>query len=363
MINYTLAQLLKTLVDQKGSDLHVSAFSPPRIRIDGVLVPLQVDPLSSEDARNLCFSSLTEVQRQAVERDKEIDLAFTVTNLARFRANVFIQRGHYTGVFRVIPSKIKSLEELSLPPIFKDLCELAKGLVLVTGPTGSGKSTTLAGMIDYINTTRREHIVTIEDPIEFVHPHKNCLINQRELGDDTHSFAAALKSVLRQDPDVVLVGEMRDLETISAAITTSETGHLVFATLHTNGCVQSINRIIDVFPPHQQPQIRLQLSMNISAVVSQTLVPMINGGRALALEVMVATPAVRALMSEGKINQIYSYLQSGQAGSGMVTMNQSLFNLVSARKVSVSVALEHSPEPTELQQMLEKRGLQRRQAS
>jgi twitching motility protein PilT len=355
MINYSLSQLLKTLVEQRGSDLHVSAFSPPRVRIDGSLVPLQVEALSSEDAKNLCFSAISDAQREILEKNKELDLAFTVTNLARFRANIFLQRGHISGVFRVIPSKIKTLDEIQAPPIFKEICDYPRGLVLVTGPTGSGKSTTLAAMIDYINSTRREHIVTIEDPIEFVHPHKTCLINQRELGDDTKSFTNALKSVLRQDPDVVLVGELRDLETIGAAITTTETGHLVFGTLHTNGCVQSINRIIDVFPPHQQGQIRVQLSMNIAAIASQMLIPMVNGGRALAMEVMVANGAIRALIGEGKFNQIYSYLQSGQAGSGMMTMNQSLLNLLNARKITQAIAMEYSPDATELQSLIERR--------
>jgi twitching motility protein PilT len=297
---------------------------------------------------------LSDAQKEIFEKNKEIDLAFSVTNLARFRANIFMQRGSISGVFRVIPSRIKTVEELDLPPIIKEICNLPRGLVLVTGPTGSGKSTTLASMIDYINSSRREHIVTIEDPVEFVHNHKSSVINQRELGEDTKSFSNALKSVLRQDPDVVLVGEMRDLETVAAAITTSETGHLVFATLHTNGCVQTINRVIDVFPPHQQAQIRVQLAMNISSVISQTLLPKIGGGRAMAMEIMIATPAIRALIAEGKFNQIYSYIQSGQAGSGMQTMNQALYNLTVSRKISPAVALGNSSDPEELNQMLSK---------
>lgn len=354
MISYNLPQLLKTLVDQKGSDLHLTVGSPPRVRIDGDLIPLQVESLLPEDTKNLCFSALTESQRTVIEKNREIDLAFDVTNLARFRANIFIQRGNIAGVFRIIPTRIKSFEDLELPPLLKELSMQSRGLILVTGPTGSGKSTTLAGMIDYININRRDHIVTIEDPIEFVHENKNCIINQRELGDDTHSFSNALKSSLRQDPDVVLVGEMRDHETVSATITTAETGHLVFATLHTNGCVQTINRIIDVFPPHQQSQIRSQLAMNLSAVISQTLVPKVNGGRMLALEIMTVTPAIRALISEGKINQIYSYMQSGQGGSGMQTMNQVLFNALAQRKIIQKVALTYSPDPDELLNMINK---------
>lgn len=353
-MNYTLSHLLKTLVEQKGSDLHITPGTPPRIRIDGQLVPLQVDPLTPEDAKTLCYSILTEYQKEVFEKHKELDLAFSVTSLARFRANVFLQKGSVSGAFRVIPQRIMSLEELALPHILKDLCKLPRGMVLVTGPTGSGKSTTLAAMIDHINLSRHDHIITIEDPIEFVHNHKNCIVNQRELGDDTKNFANALKSVLRQDPDVVLVGEMRDLETISAAVTTAETGHLVFGTLHTNGCVQTLNRIIDAFPPYQQVQIRIQLSMTLAGVVSQTLVPRIGGGRCLAMEIMVTTPAIRALIAEGKFNQIYSYIQSGQGGSGMQTLNQSLLNLVAQRKISQQTALAKSPDIDELLKMLEK---------
>lgn len=352
-MNYTLSQLLKTLVDQNGSDLHVGYDSPPRIRIDGSLVPLQVDPLTAEQSKSLCYSVLTNAQRELFEKNKEIDLAFSVKNLARFRANIYLEKSHVSGAFRLIPQQIKTMDELRLPSLFKDLCRLPKGLVLVTGPTGSGKSTTLAAMLDYINEVRRDHIVTIEDPIEYLHDHKNCIVSQREVGDDTMSFANALRSVLRQDPDVVLIGEMRDLETVSTAITTAETGHLVFATLHTNGCVQSLNRIIDVFPPHHQVQIRTQLAMNLSAIISQTLVPASFGGRELALEIMVSNPAIRALITEGKFNQIHSYIQSGQAGSGMQTMNQALYSLVLSKKITSRVALEKSPDIDELQKMFD----------
>ncbi len=355
-MEYNLTQLLKTMVDQNASDLHISVQSPPRIRISGSLVPLQVEPLTGDQAKSLCYSSLSEHQKTQFEQNKEIDLAFSVPDLARFRANIFLQKGQVSGSFRIIPSEIKSLDDLKLPSIFKSLCSIPRGLILVTGPTGSGKSTTLASMIDHINQNRFEHIVTVEDPIEFLHPHKNCVVNQRELGGDTDSFAKALKSILRQDPDIVLVGEMRDLETISAAVTTAETGHLVFATLHTNSCVQTLNRIIDAFPPHQQDQIRAQLSMSLQAVISQTLIPRLDQGRCLALEIMIPNSAIRSLISEGKFNQIYSYIQQGQNKSGMQTLNQSLFTLVNNNTISKQLAFEKSNNIEELAQMLTRGG-------
>ncbi len=354
-MNYTLPQLLKALIDQGGSDLHISTDSPPRLRIDGHLLPLDLPPLTPQDSKQLCYSVLTEDQKREIENNKEMDLAFSVKNLARFRANIYHQKGHVSAAFRVIPFKIYSLEELNLPPILKDLCALPRGLVLVTGPTGSGKSTTLAAMVNHINETRRDHIVTIEDPVEFVHTHKNCMINQREVGADTMSFARALKSVLREDPDVVLVGEMRDLETIALALTTAETGHLVFATLHTNSCISTLNRIIDVFPPHQQMQVRAQLAMTLMGVMSQILLPAQAGGRVMAIETMIPNKAIRNLIREDKLHQIYSSMQSGQETSGMQTLNQSLFGLVERRFITQEQALEKSSEPDELLDLFDKR--------
>jgi twitching motility protein PilT len=353
-MNYTLPQLLKALIDQGASDLHIAPDSPPRLRIDGHLLPLDLPALTPAESKQLCYSVLTEDQKRDFEANRELDLAFSVKNLARFRSNIYHERGSVSGAFRVIPFRIFALDELSLPPICKDLCKLPRGLVLVTGPTGSGKSTTLAAMINHINETRHDHILTIEDPIEFMHPHKSCLVNQRELGTDTNSFARALKSALRQDPDVVLVGEMRDLETISLALTTAETGHLVFGTLHTNGCISTLNRIVDVFPPHQQLQVRAQLSLTLMGVLSQTLLPAQQGGRVMAMEVMIPNKAIRNLIREDKLHQIYSSMQAGQENSGMQTMNQALFAMVARRFITAQQALEKSPEPEELQEMLDK---------
>src|SRR6185369_11657720 len=285
--------------------------------------------------------------------ENELDLSFGVKGLSRFRGNIFVQRGAVAGVFRVIPYKILTFEDLGLPPVCKELCDKKRGLILVTGPTGSGKSTTLASMIDRINTERHDHIVTIEDPIEYLHPHKGCLVNQREVGADTKAFKNALKYVLRQDPDVVLVGELRDLETIEAALTLAETGHLCFATLHTNSCVQTINRIIDVFPPYQQTQVRTQLSFVLEGVLSQILIPKATGtGRALCLEVMVPNPAIRNLIREDKIHQIYSQMQVGQDKFGMQTLNQSLLTLYTKRQISLEDAMGRSSDPDELKQMI-----------
>jgi twitching motility protein PilT len=278
-----------------------------------------------QETKRLCYSILTEAQKQRFEEEWELDLSFGVKGLSRFRANIFMQRGAVAGAFRTIPFRVRTFEDLGLPPVVKELCKKPRGLVLVTGPTGSGKSTTLGAMIDKINSERQEHIVTVEDPIEYLHPHKKCLVNQREVSADTQSFKRALKYILRQDPDVVLVGEMRDLETIEAALTVAETGHLVFATLHTNSCVQTINRILDVFPPYQQPQVRAQLSFVLEGVLSQILIPKASGsGRALCLEIMIPNPAIRNLIREEKVHQIYSQMQVGQTKFGMQTMNQSL---------------------------------------
>ncbi len=348
-----LHQLLTELVERGGSDLHITTSSPPQIRIDGKLVPLNLPPLNGVETKQLCYSVLTDAQKHKLEEENELDLSFGVKGLSRFRGNVFIQRGAIAGVFRVIPYKILSFEELSLPPVVAELAAKPRGLVLVTGPTGSGKSTTLASIIDKINVDRHDHIVTIEDPIEYLHPHKGCLVNQREVGADTKSFKAALKYVLRQDPDVVLIGELRDLETIEAALTLSETGHLCFATLHTNSCAQTINRIIDVFPSYQQSQVRAQLSLVLEGVLSQTLIPKVGGkGRALALEIMVPNTAIRALIRDDKVHQIYSQMQVGQDKFSMQTMNQSLFNLYQKRQISLDDALGRSSEPEELKQML-----------
>jgi twitching motility protein PilT len=323
------------------------------IRVRGELIPLEYPPLKPQDTRQLCYSVLTDAQKHRFEENQELDLSFGVRGLSRFRANVFMQRGALAGAFRLIPYQIRSFQELGLPSVVDELCSKPRGLILVTGPTGSGKSTTLASMIDKINTDRREHIITIEDPIEFTHQHKSCIVNQREVHQDTKGFHAALRSILRQDPDVVLIGEMRDLETIEAALTVSETGHLTFGTLHTNSCVQTINRVIDVFPAHQQPQVRAQLSFVLEGVLCQTLIPTLDGrGRALSLEIMVPNAAIRNLIREDKVHQVYSQIQVGQAKSGMQTMNQSLLNLYQRRVISFDDSMSRSPDPDELKQMM-----------
>ncbi len=347
-----MADLLQIMVDRGASDLHLATATYPQIRVSGRLVPLtQFEELTPQDTQRLAYSVLNEAQKQRFEEDNELDLSFGIQGLARFRCNVYRQRGAVGAAIRVIPYKIRTFDELGLPKVVQELADRPKGLVLVTGPTGSGKSTTLAAMIDKINSERSEHIMTIEDPIEFVHPHKKCLVNQREVFADTQNFKNALKAILRQDPDVVLVGEMRDLETIAAAITIAETGHLTFATLHTNSCAQTINRIVDVFPTSQQAQVRAQLSLVIEGVLSQTLVPKVGGGRVMAMEIMVATPAIRNLIREEKIHQIYSSIQSG-AKYGMQTMNQSLADLVKRRLITREDALNRSTLPEDLLQLL-----------
>jgi len=343
------------MIEKDASDLHLTTGSPPRLRVDGKLVNIDHPVLTPADTKSLCYSVLTDAQKHKFEANNELDLSFGVKGLSRFRANIFMQRGAVAGAFRNIPFNIRSFRDLGLPEIMNDLVKKPRGLILVTGPTGSGKSTTLAAMIDKINSERCEHIITIEDPIEYLHPHKQCLINQREVNADTVSFKAALRYVLRQDPDVVLIGEMRDLETIEAALTVSETGHLTLATLHTNSAVQTINRIIDVFPPHQQEQIRVQLSFVLEGILAQQLIPKRSGaGRVLAVEVLVPNPAIRNLIREDKIHQLYSMMQTGQAKFGMQTMNQSLFDLYSRRLITYEDAVGRSPVPEELIAMIQK---------
>jgi twitching motility protein PilT len=348
-----LHQLLKTMIEKNASDLHITTGSPPQLRIDGSLVPLKMEPLAPADTKRLCYSILTEEQKVKFEKENELDLSFGVKSLARFRANLFIQRGAVAGAFRAIPFKILTVDELGLPQVVADFAHSPRGLVCITGPTGAGKSTTLAAIIDEINSKQRHHIITVEDPIEYLHPHKRSIVNQREIGTDTFTFKDALKYVLRQDPDVVLIGELRDRETVDAALTISETGHLVFTTLHTNSCVQTINRVIDLFPPHQQGQIRAQLSFVLQAVVTQQLLPRAGGpGRVVACEVMIPNAAIRNLIREDKIHQIYSQMQVGQGKHGMMTFNQSLFGLLQRRLITLEEALGRSHDSEELKQMI-----------
>ncbi|MFQ5960271.1 MAG: type IV pilus twitching motility protein PilT [Candidatus Methylomirabilales bacterium] len=350
-----LDQMLKELVARGASDLHITTGIPPMIRLHGHLKPLAETALTPAVTKQLAYSILTDVQKQKFEENKELDFSFGVRGLGRFRANVFLQRGAVGVAIRTIPYKIYTFQELGLAKVVEDLCNRPSGLVLVTGPTGSGKSTTLTTMVDKINSERSEHIVTIEDPIEFVHTHKKCIVNQREVHADTFSFSNALRSALRQDPDKVLLGEMRDLETIESALTIAETGHLTFATLHTNSAVQTINRVIDVFPAHQQPQIRAQLSFVLEGVLCQALLPRADGqGRVLVMEIMVPNPAIRNLIREDKVHQIYSTMQAGQEKSGMQTMNQSLLDCYLKRLISKEMALGASQNAEELQQMMQR---------
>ena len=349
----SLHQLLKTMLEMGGSDLHVTNTSPPQIRVDGKLRPLDMPPLTTVETKQLAYSVLTDNQKHRFEEDLELDFSFGIKNLARFRANVFQQRGAVAAVYRTIPYEIKGFKELGLPSVIAQICEKPRGLVLVTGPTGSGKSTTLAAMLDKVNKERHEHIITIEDPIEYLHNHQRCLVNQREIHADTHSFTKALRSALREDPDVVLIGEMRDLETIEAALRIAETGHLTFATLHTNSAAQTINRIVDVFPAHQQSQIRAQLSFVLEGIMCQSLLPKASGsGRALAMEILVPNSAIRNLIREDKIHQIYSSMQTGQEKHGMQTFNQSLATLYFKKQISLQIALAMSSNADELQDMI-----------
>lgn len=353
MAKISLPALLKAMVDQNASDLHIVVGSPPQFRIQGAMVRIKSDPMTAEDTKELCYGVLTDAQKAELETEMELDFSFGVKDVARFRGNVFFQKGAVGGVFRRIPIQIPAFEQIGLPVVIKELIKRPSGLILVTGPTGSGKSTTLAAIIDVLNTTENGHIITIEDPIEFIHPHKNCVINQREVGSDTKSFKEALKRVLRQDPDYVLVGELRDIETIEMALTMAETGHLVFGTLHTNGAIQSVHRIVNVFPPHQHAQIRQLLASMLQATISQQLVRTADGrGRILALEMMFPNSAIRNLIREDKIHQIYSSMQTGQAESGMTTMNQSLLRLLQTGIISKKAALEASNMPEEMMKML-----------
>ena len=349
----TLPELLKTLVENDGSDLHIATNTPPQIRVHGHLRRLESADLQPADTKTLVYSVLTDAQKKRFEESNELDFSFGIRGLARFRCNVFNQRGAVGAVYRVIPEKIRSLQDLNLPPVLGNLAERPRGLVLVTGPTGSGKSTTLAAILDKINQERHDHILTIEDPIEYIHQHKSCLVNQREVHSDTNSFSNALRAALREDPDIVLIGEMRDLETVEAALKIAETGHLTFGTLHTNSAAQTINRIIDIFPANQQSQIRTQLSLVLEGIVCQALLPKADGkGRVVSLEIMVPTPAIRNLIRDDKIHQIYGAMQTGQEKLGMQTANQSLASLYMRRQITLDTAMGSSSNRDELQEMI-----------
>jgi len=353
MPEVALSELLRKMIEHGGSDLHITTNAAPMVRVHGVLRPLEYPELSAAETKQLAYSVLTDAQKHRFEETLELDFSFGIKGLSRFRANIFNQRGAVGAVFRSIPYEIRTFEELSLPPVIDKLCEKPRGLILVTGPTGSGKSTTLAAMIDKVNRDRHEHIITVEDPIEYLHGHKNCIVNQREVHADTHTFANALRAALRQDPDVVLIGEMRDLETTETALRIAETGHLTFATLHTNSAASSINRIIDIFPSGQQAQIRTQLSMVLEGIVTQALLPKANGqGRALAMEVLVPNSAIRNLIREDKIHQIYSMMQTGQDKFGMQTFNQSLASLYFKKQITLEMALARSSNQDELQDLI-----------
>ncbi|MBI4485707.1 MAG: type IV pilus twitching motility protein PilT [Acidobacteria bacterium] len=348
----TLPELLHKVVELQGSDLHLTTGTPPQIRVHGHLQRLDGTDLTPAETKQLAYSVLTDSQKKRFEESLELDFSFGIKGLARFRCNMFNQRGAVGAVYRLIPEQIRNFQELGLPPVLAALAEKPRGLVLVTGPTGSGKSTTLAAMIDKINKERHDHILTIEDPIEFVHQHQGCLVNQREVHSDTQSFANALRAALREDPDIVLIGEMRDLETVESALRIAETGHLTFGTLHTNSAAQTINRIIDIFPSHQQSQIRTQLSLVLEGIVCQALLPKIGGGRVVSLEIMIPTPAIRNLIREDKIHQIYSAMQTGQEKFGMQTANQSLATLYMKKLVTLESAMAASSNREELQEMI-----------
>jgi len=349
----TLDEIARKSLEKKASDIHITAGAPPTLRVDGHITYLTEYPaLHPRDTQEIIYAVMNEKQKRTFEQENEVDFSIGIKGIGRFRVNVFRQRGTVAAALRRIPYEILPMEKLGLIPSVKELCNKSMGLVLVTGPTGSGKTTTLASMIDYINRNYPYHIITIEDPIEFLFPHRKSLVAQREVGTDTKSFANALKYALREDPDVILVGEMRDLETIKSALTAAETGHLVFGTLHTNTAVQTINRIINVFPPHEQEQVRTELSFVLQGVISQRLLPKIGGGRVLIHEVLIPTPGIRNLIRENKIHQIYGLMQSGQAGTGMQTMNQDLIKKVKEGLITVEDALRISPDPRELERLL-----------
>jgi len=349
----TLPELLKMTVDLNGSDLHIAIDTPPQVRVHGELQRMQLPPMVASETKQLVYSVLTDSQKKRFEESNELDFSFGIRGLARFRCNVFQQRGAVGAVYRLIPEKIRAFGDLGLPAVLATLSDRPRGLVLITGPTGSGKSTTLAAMLDKINSERHGHILTIEDPIEYIHQHKNCLVNQREVHSDTVSFSAALRAALREDPDIVLIGEMRDLETVESALKIAETGHLTFGTLHTNSAAQTINRIIDIFPANQQAQIRTQLSLVLEGIVCQSLLPRADGkGRVCSLEIMVPTPAIRNLIRDDKIHQIYGAMQAGQEKLGMQTANQSLASLHMKRLISLETAMTASSNKDELQDMI-----------
>jgi twitching motility protein PilT len=349
----TLPELLRTMVEMDGSDLHITTNTPPQVRVHGHLQRLGLPELTPAETKNLVYSVLTDSQKKRFEETLELDFSFGLKGLARFRCNVFNQRGAVAAVYRLIPEKIRSFTDLGLPQVLATLAERPRGLVLITGPTGSGKSTTLAAMLDKINAERHDHILTIEDPIEYIHQHKNCLVNQREVHSDTGSFGNALRAALREDPDIVLIGEMRDLETVEAALKIAETGHLTFGTLHTNSAAQTINRIIDIFPANQQAQIRTQLSLVLEGIVCQALLPRADGkGRVCSLEILVPTPAIRNLIRDDKVHQIYGAMQSGQEKLGMQTANQSLASLYMKRLITLETAMSSSSNRDELQDMI-----------
>lgn len=353
----TLQHLLKAVVDKNATDLHITTDAPPAMRVNGEIVKVKMDPLTAEQAKQMCYSVLTDAQKADFEESKELDFSFGLKSAARFRGNLFYQRGHVGGAFRLIPKRIPRLADLGLPSVVTGLLDASNGLILVTGPTGSGKTTTIASMIDRINETKQGHIMTLEDPIEYVHEHKNCIVNQREVGPDTWSFRAAVKHLLRQDPDYCLIGELRDLDTIEEAMRVSETGHLVFGTLHTNSAIQTISRIVTVFPAEQQERVRVLLSFVLQGVVSQQLLPGKDGGLVCAVEILIPTPGIRNLIREDKMHQVYGFMQSGQNKTGMVTMNQSLMNLILRRRLDMKVAFEASPDPEELDALLKKAGI------
>ncbi len=351
----TLPEMLQKTIQAGASDLHLTTGVPAQIRVDGQLRPIDNLVMNAADTKRLAYSVMTDGQKHQFEEKWEIDFSFGIKDLCRFRANVFTQRGSVGAVFRLIPFEIKGFESLNLPPIVETLCEKPRGLILVTGPTGSGKSTTLAAMVDKINLERHEHILTIEDPIEFLHPHKGCIVNQREVSSDTHSFSDALRVALREDPDVVLIGEMRDLETVESALRIAETGHLTLATLHTNSAASTINRIVDIFPSNQQPQIRAQLSLVLEGILCQSLMPRASGtGRAMAMEILIPTTAIRNLIREDKIHQIYGVMQTGQEKFGMQTFNQSLAHLVLTKQVTMQDAMNKSSNQDELQDLIQR---------